>query len=148
MTPSCSSSNAFRSSGTLVAIEEKERAVCILRDEGGRLFRLSGKLSKGLVGLSGAHVMLEGKLHPSVPYSEVDVQKYAILSVWGKRPFVGVLRKEGGKWFLESDNGRPLELDVGGLGEEALPKTGARLWVTGSVAGNKLLVERFGVLAP
>ena len=144
----CKSSQVFRSSGTLVAIEEKGRAVCLLRTEDGTHVRLSGKLEKGLVGLPGAHVLLEGKLRPSVPYPEVDVRNYTILSISGKRPFVGVLRKEDGRFRLESGQGRALELDVGGLEEGALPKPGATLWVTGSVVGDTLRVERFGVLAP
>jgi len=145
----CESSRVFRSSGTLVAIEEKGRAACLLRTEDGKHVRLSGKLEKGLVGLPGAHVLLEGELRPSVPYPEVDVRNYTILSISGKRPFVGVLREEDGRFLLESGEGRALELvDVGGLREGTLPKPGATLWVTGSVVGDTLHVERFGVLSP
>jgi hypothetical protein len=62
---------------------------------------------------------------------------------------VGVLREEDGRFLLESGEGRALELvDVGGLREGTLPKPGATLWVTGSVVGDTLRVERFGVLAP
>jgi hypothetical protein len=144
----CKSSHVFRSSGTLVAIEEKGTAACLLRTEDGKHVRLSGKLEKGLVGLPGSHVLLEGELRPSVPYPEVDVRNYTILSISGKRPFVGVLRKEDGRFRLESGEGRALELDVGGLKEGTLPKPGATLWATGSVVGDTLRVERFGVLAP
>lgn len=127
----------------------KGRAACLLRTEDGKHVRLSGKLEKGLVGLPGAYVLLEGELRPSVPYPEVDVRNYTILSISGKRPFVGVLREEDGRFLLESGEGRALELvDVGGLREGTLPKPGATLWVTGSVVGDTLHVERFGVLSP
>jgi hypothetical protein len=136
----------FRSEGTIVVVKDKPYApACLLQTNDGNFYRVSGAKAKGLLSLPGARVLLEGKLNPSSPYKELVVSRYTILNIGGKQPIVGVLLREGKGFKLKTQSLNVLSLNFGRL-TKGLPEAGTTLWVIGSVQGDTVVVERFGVL--
>lgn len=112
--------------------------------EGSDTLTVTGRWESEIGRLSGARVEVVGPVTTSgYPGPTMEARRYELLAVDGERPAVGVLRGEGGAFYLETAAGDS-------VGLEAVPASfgdlgGAKLWV---VTGEEGAVRRYGVLRP
>ncbi len=106
---------------------------------------LTGSLRGELGQLVGLEVEVRGRAvdnQPPSPPRAVDVARYEIISVGGEKPYVGVLElREGAVWLAG-----PRAMRLAEVPEPLVTRTGAKVWIVGSVDGDRLQVQAYGVI--
>jgi hypothetical protein len=87
-----------------------------------------------------AEVVVEGEALG--PTAALEVERYTIESIDGRRPVVGTLLARGGGLALAGTD----TLELVGAGEELHGHAGATLWATGTRDGPRLAVAAYGIL--
>ncbi len=116
----------------------------VVRGPGGDV-AVTGPLAGELRALSGAEVRIAGRpVAPSVPPPRraVDVTDYAVLSINGATPAVGVLIERNGALWLAGRDTLPLvDVPPGFAG-----RPGDKVFVIGPMVDGKLSVSTYGVI--
>jgi len=117
-------------------------AVLSLREDNGRVHRLTGPMEDELRRLTGARVSVEGQADSTAYQPSIQAIGYQILEIDGHRPWVGQLHGgPGGLWLLTPDS-IALDEPTGRL--ETL--AGSKVWVVADTASRPALVQSFGLI--
>jgi hypothetical protein len=119
---------------------EPAASITLLPAQGGTV-DLTGELQRELARLSGAEVWVEG-VHRNPKAREFDVYRYEILKVDGEVPKVGTLTMRTGVLALVGRD----TLELINAPDDLLNKVGAKVWIVGDSAGNRLAVQSYGVI--
>lgn len=112
--------------------------------EGEDTVTVTGHLEEEVSRLSGARVVVVGNLDADgYPGPTLEATGYGIISIDGRRPEVGVLRRDDRGYYLASPGGDPIRLRAVSSGLES--RVGARVWI---VLGEDGAVRRYGILRP
>lgn len=106
---------------------------------------VSGELEEEISRLSGARVQVMGvRSEGSYPGPTVQASAYRILSIDGEEPRVGILRRDGGRLYLEADGTDGEDLDLSAVPDGLRDRIGAKVWVITPEDGDAVL--RYGIL--
>lgn len=128
-----------------IAVTGTDRAswATLVREDAASLV-LVGPAEPELRRLSGARVRVEGRPAVDVPGEGIEVHRYEIVEIDGRRPFVGDLGSaDGAAWLLLPDEADPVRLV--GLPADAVA-SGSRIWVIGERRPDAIAVASYGVL--
>ena len=115
-----------------------------LRADDGSSVGLVGDLAAELARLSGAVVTVRGIEAPAPASRGLDVTEYAVESVNGETPSVGVLERREGEYWLAGDPG----IRLMGVPDALAQAVGAKVWVTGSSGADGVTVQSYGIIRP
>jgi hypothetical protein len=106
---------------------------------------IQGALRAEIEALSGVEVRVWGRAvpnRPPPPTRAIEVSRYEVVSVNGRKPYVGELAEHDGAMWLQAEREMRLASVPDGLANRA----GAKVWIVGSVKDDELSVEAFGVI--
>ncbi|MGH7471893.1 MAG: hypothetical protein ACRENP_28410 [Longimicrobiales bacterium] len=134
--------NTVRYTGQILVTGTEGSVRTSLHIDGRSAIGLQGALSTELRNLSGARVTVQGT--PATGAADaVDVVSYEVVEVNGQKPYVGTLVRAGDGYAVQQSNSTiRLQLLPAGL----IDRTGAKVWVTGVMANNRLQVQAFGII--
>lgn len=108
---------------------------------------VAGDLEEEISRLAGARVRVFGtRADTSYPGPTIRAVDYAIISIDGEEPSVGILRHEGGTTYLERSGGEAGRLELSSVPDGLRRQVGAKVWVITSEQGGAVL--RYGILRP
>lgn len=108
----------------------------------GRNVTLVGDLQGELARLSGAEVRVHGLQREKSSVGGFDVKRYDILEVDGEVPRVGTLRARDGILWLDGHD----TVEVLAPPVDLRARDGAKVWIVGYPAGERLAVQSYGIL--
>ncbi len=106
---------------------------------------IRGPLAEELGALVGAEVRVWGEAvanQPPPPLRAIDVSGYDIVSVSGRKPYVGILSQHDNGLWLNAET----VMRLVNVPEELVAGEGAKVWIVGSVDGDLLTVQSYGVI--
>jgi hypothetical protein len=119
---------------------EPGTAVRLVGDSGH--VELAGALEPELRRLAGASVVVRGSLQGARPAQILMAGDYDVTEIDGATPAIGVLKPKNGKlWLAGRDT-----VELAGAPEALRGKEGAKVWVVGLRAGNRLEVQSYGII--
>lgn len=128
--------------GTVTRVGVPPADMLAIRPESGDPVRVEGSLVPEIQSLTGAVVAIYGTVTDGSPWKTVAAEAYDVVSVDGRRPYVGTLRvTDRGIWL---DGERTWELE--GAGEALRSRNGAKVYIVGVMPGNKLIVQSYGII--
>ena len=112
-----------------------------LQAEGKEVLEVRGEYRGELENLDGAQVRAKGKVEDG---RLLVVTSYEILEIAGRVPSVGVLRRSGESYSLDTSDGK--SLPIGAVPEAFAELEGAKIWVLiddrGGVGGYGIIRKR------
>lgn len=108
----------------------------------GPSIRLVGGLQDELARLSGATVRVRGVSGGQPPRETFEAASYDILQIDGQVPMVGTILAQDGTVRLAGRD----TLELANPPEGLRAKIGAKVWIVGEPAGNKLDVKSYGII--
>jgi hypothetical protein len=143
--PPAAGAGVERARGTVRVAGTAESPRILLVDPAGGERTLTGPRSRELARLAHAEVTVEGA--PVRPAPALEVARYTVESIDGRRPVVGTLvTRAGGLALAATDSGVSDTLELVGVGAELRAHVGAAVWVTGMRSGTRLAVAAYGIL--
>ncbi len=106
---------------------------------------LTGPLLEEMGTLVGAEVRVWGEAvanQPPPPVRAIEVSGYEIVSVGGRKPYVGVLSEYDSALWLHAET----VMRLVNVPDELVAGEGARVWIVGSVEGDQLTVQSYGII--
>jgi hypothetical protein len=108
----------------------------------GKGITLVGGLEGELARLAGASVGVRGVRHDGPPVSALHVETYEVLEIDGEVPTVGVVTVKDGTIRLVGHD----TIEVADPPERLRKSEGAKVWIVGQRAGDRLAVQSYGIL--